>query len=332
MTMRYRQFGQTELRVSEVGVGCSRIGGALSSGGSRKEEIAMLRAAADAGITFFDTSDLYSQGQSEIMLGRALGARRDEVIIATKGGFVVPDQQRRARPDQAATFDRSYGTSQSRPSGAGSAGTTPMPQDFTPAYLSAAVDASLRRLRTDYIDLYQLHSPPRSVVERCDYVDVLERLKDLGKIRHFGLAADGPEDVSGFELDPGVASVQVPFSLLYPQAADQLFPEPGTPKFAIIARSCYAAGFFRDGLDAATLQGMASDWAEILELHRRAAAIGRPLMEAALQFSLAPRAVSVTILGMRTREHLDANLRHYAAAVLTPSELAVLMDGARGAP
>ena len=331
MTMRYRQFGQSEIQVSEVGVGCSRIGGALSSGGSRKEEIAMLRAAADAGITFFDTSDLYSQGQSEIMLGRALGARRDEVIIATKGGFVVPDQQRRVAwiKPYVRPIVRHL---PARPSGAGSAGTTPMPQDFTPAYLSAAVDASLRRLRTDYIDLYQLHSPPRSVVERCDYVDVLERLKDLGKIRHFGLAADGPEDVSGFELDPGVASVQVPFSLLYPQAADQLFPEPGTPKFAIIARSCYAAGFFRDGLDAATLQGMASDWAEILELHRRAAAIGRPLMEAALQFSLAPRAVSVTILGMRTREHLDANLRHYAAAVLTPSELAVLMDGARGAP
>jgi len=327
--MRYRKLGTTGISVSELGVGCSRIGGALSPGGSRKEEIAMLRAAVDAGITFFDTSDLYSQGQSEIVLGRALAPRRSEVTIATKGGYVVPQERRllaRVKPYVRPLVRRLP----VRPSGPGSTGVPPMPQDFTPAYLAAAVDASLKRLRTDHIDLYQLHSPPRAIAERGEYVDALEALKATGKIRHFGLAADAADDVSGFALHPAVASLQVPFSLLHPGAADLVFPASGPADVAVIARSCYAAGLFRNGLAQAELQALTPDWPEIVELHRRADEIGRPLMEAALQFSLAPREVAVTILGMRTRAHLAANLRNYSAAPLTPSELATLTDGGRG--
>jgi aryl-alcohol dehydrogenase-like predicted oxidoreductase len=330
--MRYRPFGRTGLSVSELGVGCSRIGGALSPGGSRKDEERMLRAALDAGINFFDTSDLYSQGQSEVVLGRALGRQRHEAIVATKGGYVVPGEQRlRARIKPLVRPIARF--LPVRPSGAGSAGTAPMPQDFRPDHLVRAVDASLRRLATDHIDVYQLHSPSRSVVERDDAFAALERQRELGKIRCYGLALDSADTVRGFVLGDALASVQVPYSLLYPDAAEVLFPERSTqaPGFAIIARSCYAAGLFKDGLDEAALQQLTPDWPEIVELQRRAELIGRPLIEAALQFSLAPSAVSVTIIGMRTRAHLVDNLRRYDASPLTSTELSILRSAARDA-
>jgi len=328
--MRSRPFGRTGITVSELGVGCSRIGGALTAGSSRKAELQMLRAALDAGITFFDTSDLYSQGQSEVVLGQALARRRHEAVIATKGGYVVPGDQRllaRVKP-LVRPLARLLPV---KPSGAGSAGTSPTPQDFGPDHLVRALDASLRRLRTDHIDVYQLHSPPRSDIERDDYVAALEGQRALGKIRCFGLALDTASEVGGLALSPSIASIQVPYSLLYPEAAEVLFPggEPDAAGRAVIARSCYAAGLFKDDLGQAELQDRTPDWSEILELRRRAEAIGRPLMQAALQFSLAPRAVSVTILGMRDRVHLDDNLRQYDSAPLTSSELAILQDGAR---
>ena len=250
----------------------------------------MLRAAVDAGITFFDTSDLYSQGQSEILLGRALGARRSEVIIATKGGYVVPDERRLARPGQAVRAP-------ARPAAPGPAVRTRQRRDRRPCP------------RTSRPPTWRPPSTPAcggcgpttstSTSSTAHRAPIVERGR-LRRRRSSALKAarqDPPlragrrhaEDVSGFELHPGVASVQVPFSLLHPEAADLLFPGRRLTGVAIIARSCYAAGLFRDGLDQATLQAVTPDWPEILELHRRADAIGRPLMEAALQFSLAPR-------------------------------------------
>src|SRR5262249_52496909 len=98
--MRYRPFGSTGLSVSVLGFGCSRIGGVFSSS-TQREELALLRDATEAGINFFDTADVYSHGQSEILLGKAVKGRRRDVIIATKGGYLLAPQSQllsRAKP------------------------------------------------------------------------------------------------------------------------------------------------------------------------------------------------------------------------------------------
>ncbi len=321
--MRYRPFGNTGLMVSELGVGCSRIGGVLSPDGSRNESLAMLSAAADAGITFFDTADMYSQGQSEVLVGRALRDRRSEVVIATKGGYVVPRQRQlvaRLKPLIGPVAQR---LRVRRPPGSAGPGAS-IAQDFSPDYLAAAVEASLRRLGTDYIDVYQLHSPSQSVVELGDYIAVLADLEAQGKIRHFGIAADAANDAIGFDRHAEIATLQVPFSLLHQQAAVELFPKAKRHGIGVISRSCYAAGLFKDGLSEQALRDLTPDWEQILTLRRTANELERPLLEAALQFSLATEPIAVTIVGMRTPAHLRENLRHHAAAPLTASELAAL--------
>ena len=290
----------------------------------------MLRAAVDAGITFFDTSDLYSQGQSEIVLGRALAPRRSEVTIATKGGYIVPEERRllaRVKPYVRPLVRRLP----VRPAGPGSAGMAPMPQDFTPAYLATAVDASLKRLRTDHIDLYQLHSPPRTIV-------------GAERVRRRARGAEGRWQDPPLRPGRGRGGrrQRVRPSSCRRLPAGPLQPAPsrrgGSACFPCLARpmwlssparvtppACSGTGWRRWSCKPShrTGQRSSSSTGAVDE-------IGRPLMEAALQFSLAPREVAVTILGMRTRAHLAANLRNYSAPPLTPSEIATLTDGARG--
>jgi aryl-alcohol dehydrogenase-like predicted oxidoreductase len=318
-----RSFGRTGLVVSELGVGCSRIGGLLSPGSSRKAELAMLQEAADAGISFFDTADIYAQGQSEVLVGRALRRRRSEVVIATKGGYLLPAGRRlraRVKPFVRPIVEKLG----ARRRALGGSGGGAMAHDFSPDHLRAAVEASLRRLGTDYIDLYQLHSPSRAVVDGGDYLAVLEELRAQGKILHYGLAADDADDVSDFDRWPGIAAVQLPYNLLAQEAARVVFPKAVAHGTAVVARSCFAAGLLDEGVPEATLREITPDWPDILRLRASARELGRPILEVALQFSLATPAVSVTILGMRSSAHLARNLRYCSAPALTAEEMAIL--------
>jgi aryl-alcohol dehydrogenase-like predicted oxidoreductase len=152
--MRYRPLGESGLVVSVAGLGCNNFGGRLDLDGTR----AVVDAAIEAGITLFDTADVYGGGgASERALGEILGRRRDQVVLATKFG--------------AQGADLGYG-----PAAGAKAGR---------AYIRRAVTESLRRLRTDYIDLYQLHTPdPVTPVEET--IAALHELVDEGKIRYLG--------------------------------------------------------------------------------------------------------------------------------------------------
>ena len=326
MTVRYRPLGRTGLTVSAVGVGCSRLGGMFSTDTTERDEVDLLRRALDAGITFFDTADMYSQGRSEVLVGKALRGRRDEAVIATKGGYVWPANRRwlaKAKPllrpvARVAHLDRRRARGRG---GSGDAGPA-VARDFSPRHLVAAVEGSLRRLRTDHIDVYQLHSPTRSVVEAGDYVDTLERLRAQGKIDHFGIAVDTPADALGLDAVPAIATIQTPFSLLEPAARDALFPLAEGRGLGVMARSCFAAGLLKDGLSAGELRARTDDWDQILKLQETARRIGRPLLETALQYSLGTRPIAVTIIGMWRPSQLDTNLRWANASPLDPTEFA----------
>ena len=152
--MRYRSLGSSGLQVSVVGLGCNNFGRRLDLNGTR----AVIDAAIDAGITLFDTADIYGgRGASESLMGEVLGARRDQIVLATKWGNQKSDM--------------GYGPA------AGAKGGR--------AYIKRAVTESLRRLRTDYIDLYQLHTPdPATPIDET--IMALGELITEGKVRYAG--------------------------------------------------------------------------------------------------------------------------------------------------
>jgi aryl-alcohol dehydrogenase-like predicted oxidoreductase len=175
--METRALGS--LRVSVVGVGCNNFGSRLDQDGATN----VVLAALDAGVTFFDTADIYGATKSEVMLGVALGARRDEAIIASKFGMPVDDTH--------------FGAS--------------------PAYVRSACEDSLRRLGTDHLDLYQLHYPD-DTVPIADTLGALRELVDAGKVREIGcsnLTVAQLEEAKAAAGDgPAFVSVQNQYSLL----------------------------------------------------------------------------------------------------------------------
>lgn len=320
--MRYRQFGKTGWRVSEIGFGGARIGGLLAQDGGRATSLRTLEAACDAGINFYDTADMYSQGESEILVGKAFGKKRDKVFIATKGGYCLPKRKRLVQLIKpfAKPIVRALGL---RRSAVPAALSGTVSQDFSPGYLREAVEASLRRLQSDHIDLYQLHSPPREELTGSRLQDALEllgRLKTEGKIREYGIALDSVYDAVHWLNMEGLASLQMPFGLMDLQALDGVFDKVSERQLGIIARGCFGGGALKQSLTEAELRASEPQWERALQIKRLAEQMQRSALEAALQFALSIERISVTILGMRTPEHVATNLQHYAAKPLSVEE------------
>jgi aryl-alcohol dehydrogenase-like predicted oxidoreductase len=325
--VRYRQFGKTGWRVSEIGFGGARIGGLLAEDGGRAASLRTLEVACDAGINFYDTADMYSQGESEILVGKAFRSKRDKVFIATKGGYCLPGRKRLIQwiKPLAKPIVRAIGL---RRSAVPAALTGTVSQDFSPGYLRKAVEASLRRLQSDHIDLYQIHSPPQEELRRTrlqDALGVLARLKAEGKIREYGIALDSVDDAAHCLDMEGIASLQMPFGLMDLQALDGVFDKVSERQFGIITRGCFGGGALKQSLTEADLHATEPQWARVLQIRRITEQIQRSPLEAALQFSLSIERISVTILGMRTPQHLAANLQHYAAKPLSSEEIRELL-------
>jgi len=187
--MRTRRIGSLE--VSIVGLGCNNFGGRLDEGRSA----AVVHAALDAGVTLFDTADIYGGTLSEQFLGRALGARRDEAVVATKFGMAVDAERRGAKPD----------------------------------YVRRALDDSLRRLGTDHVDLYQLHQPDAHT-PLADTLAVLDECVRAGKVREIGCSNFTVPQLREAEaaVAAGAArfvSVQNQYSLLHRDPERDVLPE-----------------------------------------------------------------------------------------------------------
>ncbi len=181
-----RTLGRSGLQVSAMGLGCWAIGGAAwrgdrPTGYGRVDDGESVRAihhALDLGVNFFDTADAYGAGHSERVLGRALAGRRDQVVIATKFGNTFEETTRQLTGE-----------------------------DVSPTYIRRACEASLRRLDTDHIDLYQLHLGVSAVRARL-VLDVLDDLVAQGKIRAYGWSTDDPERARVFAERPHCTAVQ----------------------------------------------------------------------------------------------------------------------------
>src|ERR1700737_2525249 len=156
--MKLNKFGTTGMTVSEIGFGGSRIGGVFADKHSSNEALNVLRKALDAGITFYDTADMYAQGESESLIGTAFRGRREQVILATKGGYCLPARRnmiKRIKP-LVRPIVQALGLKRTKLP-AGISGT--LSQDFSPSHLTKALEESLKRLQTHYSVLYQFNSP-----------------------------------------------------------------------------------------------------------------------------------------------------------------------------
>ena len=327
--MKLNEFGKTGMHVSEIGFGGSRIGGVFAEKNSKKEALVVLRKALESGINFYDTADMYAQGESESLIGTAFRDRRDQVIIATKGGYCLPARRnlmKRIKP-LVRPIVRALGLKRARlPAGMSGA----LSQDFSPSYLTTALEASLKRLQTDYVDLYQLHSPGAPFMQSNAFgaaLETLERLKTQGKLRFYGVATEVPEDAPYCLTAPGISSVQLGFGLLDLQALDQgTLAGAEARGLGIIARGCFGGGLLKDSLDETQLKAATSKWQRILALRSLSKTAGRSVLDIALQFCRDTPAVSVTLLGMRTESHLSDNLRHFQAPPLKAEEYAAVRN------
>ena len=297
--MEKRRIGSLEVPV--VGLGCNNFGRRVDAAGTA----AVVDAALDAGVDFFDTADIYGSGQSEEYLGRALQGRREQVVLASKFGMEMDGQRHGAHPD----------------------------------YIRRAVEDSLRRLRTDRIDLYQLHTPDESV-PIADTLGALGELVRAGKVREIGcsnFSAAQLREADG-AVRPGAArfaSVQNEYSLLQREPEDGVLDACERLGIAFIPYYPLASGLltgkYRRGepvpqgarLSDERLADRRSD--EKLRLVERliafAEARGHTLLELAFSWLLARRAVASVIAGATKPEQVRANA-HAAGWKMTGEELA----------
>lgn len=327
--MEHRRFGTTNLMVSEIGFGCARLGGVFQNA-SRADMLRALRMALDAGITLYDTADMYCQGESEELLGKAFRGRREQVIIASKVGYCLPARRKlvsKVKPLLKPAIRRLGISRHTLPSGASGA----LTQDFTPDYIARAIEGSLRRLRTDYLDLYQLHSPPPEVLESGDFLAPLEKLQREGKIRYFGVSCETTADARTCLRYPDISSLQLRLSLLDQSALETAILRARERGVALIARECFAGGLLAKPIGALGLEALIpgetereAKRGEILGYASRAGQFGRSLPELAFQFVRAVEGITVTLLGMRTEAQLAGNLRLLAAPPLAPADLIAL--------
>ncbi len=310
--MKLRSFGNTDLKVSEYGLGCARIGGIFQ--GDSKSFLRLLATAADFGINFFDTADMYSQGESEVLIGQAFRKQRGRVIIASKAGYCLPTRRRfaaRIKPLLRPLIRALKIRRDKLPGGARGA----LSQDFSPAYLRQAVEGSLRRLKTDHLDLFQLHSVPLDVVMNGEWEPLLDDLKRSGKIRYYGVSCDVLEaGLAGLGYS-NVASVQCVLNLLEPGSARQLIPQAMSRGVGVIARECLANGLLIKDAKDIDLKQYCSSAAEVeqrveqlKELREQAAGEGLPLSTLALRYASRLDGVSVALIGARSVHQLQSLL------------------------
>jgi aryl-alcohol dehydrogenase-like predicted oxidoreductase len=304
----------------QLGMGCARLGEAMS-GGSWKDRVLLVRRAVERGVRYFDTADAYGNGASERLLGQALRGRRSEVEIATKGGYLFRQRsavESRARVHLGPVLRR-LGTqvvtaTTNHPASYSS-------QDFSAAYLRKALDASLKRLGTDYVDVYQLHAPRAVQVETL--VELGDELVAAGKIRKFGIAIEELDEASSWIDSRQFQVIQLPFGVLQSDARDDLLPAAAEMGKIVIARSVLGGGVLSPRpVDVGGRPTHATHVRSQLEQLARDA--DASVAQLAMWYVRARDDVGIALVGMRVSPHLDEAVRAFGSAMPDGTVLARL--------
>ena len=304
--MKYRHLPRTDLDPSEVGFGLWTVGTDWWGRIEESDKVLLLDKALDLGINFFDTADTYGEGYGEEILAKALGHQRHNIIIATKFGYDFYDSIERIGHQERT-------------------------QRFEPEFIRFACEQSLKRLNTDYIDLYQLHNPRMDAIEKEEVFDLLNTLVKEGKIRHYGSAL-GP-DIGWFEegeasmRERKVYSLQIIYSILEQEPARRFFPIAEEQQVGLISRVPHASevltGRFSEppAFDPGDHRAhrrhewMAQALKKSEQVKFLAEGTGRSLAQSAIKFCLAQGTI-VSVLPNIT--NVD-DLTEYASATETPA-------------
>ncbi|QGZ65172.1 aldo/keto reductase [Paraburkholderia acidisoli] len=217
--MQKRMLGNSGLEVSAMGLGCMGLSYGYGPATNKADAIALIRAAFEQGVTFFDTAEAYAQGENETLLGEALAPFRDQVVIATKFGFEGGDVQQgvNSKPDN----------------------------------IRAVTEAALKRLRTDRIDLlYQHRVDPEVPME--DVAGAVKTLIEQGKVKHFGLSEAGVESIRRAHAVQPVAALQSEYSLWWREPEHAILPLLAELGIGFVPFSPLGKGFLTGAIDAST--------------------------------------------------------------------------------
>ncbi len=293
--MNTRRLGRTGLMVSEVSFGAWAVGGGWEIGGAGigygdtddDVSIAAINRALEQGVNLIDTADAYGAGHSEELIGEALEGRWDECYVATKAG----NERRDPEPGR---------------------------KNFARDYIIGACEKSLKRLRKDVIDLYQLHNPPPEIGGKDEVFETLQRLKEQGKIRFIGVSITTPEEGIDYIKRGLVDALQIYYNIMTRDAEKELFPlcikeDIGTLIRAPLKSGILTGKFTTDTTFAST--DHRGNWlkGDLLERAVKEADAVKELVapmapaEAALRFILNQEAVSTVIPGAKNAEQVDAN-------------------------
>jgi aryl-alcohol dehydrogenase-like predicted oxidoreductase len=316
-----RVLGRTGLHVSEIGFGGWAIGGNAfgNSYGTTDdaESRRAIRRAYELGCNFFDTADVYGHGHSEALLGETLQDVRANVYFATKvgGNFYNRDVHPLVRERLAQLTGKPYADLEPD---------APLPvthdANFTPQYIRFAVRRSLERLRTDYLDLLQLHNPSLAALSSMETYAVLEELKQEGMIRWYGVSVHPPDEGLAAIRATMPDTVQIVYNLARREPETAFFPAAREANVGVIAReplangllaarhapdSTWERGDIRGRMPRAYIAQLVTLAQRIQELARKSGASAAQL---ALKFVLDHPAVSTVIVGMKTVAQVEENL------------------------
>jgi aryl-alcohol dehydrogenase-like predicted oxidoreductase len=290
--LKKRKLGNSDLFVTELGLGC------MSIGTEEKTARALIETALDEGINYFDTADLYDFGKNEKLVGRALKEVREKVVIATKVGNRWNQEQ------------------------------SGWSWDPSKEYIKEAVKQSLNRLGTDYIDLYQLHGG--TIADPIDdTIEAFEELKAEGIIRYYGISSIRPNVIREYVKKSSIVSVMMQYSILDRRPEEEALPLLQEHGISVVTRGPLAKGLLSDKMLEKISEKGYQDYSrqellDVLPVLKEKVASDRSFTEVALQYNLANPTIASVIAGASSPEQIRSNARAVKSNTLTAEEFSVI--------
>ncbi|MEO6948985.1 MAG: aldo/keto reductase [Ginsengibacter sp.] len=287
--MEYQFLGKSDLNISRIGFGC------MSLKPDQKDFNDIIHAAMDQGINYFDTADLYDKGENEILLGKAFKGKRDKVIIASKAG------------------------NQWREDGSG--------WDWNPRkeYILKCADDSLRRLQTDYIDLFQLHGG--TMDDNIDEsIEAFEILLQQGKIRYYGLSSIRPNVIRKHVEYGKLTSVMIQYSLLDRRPEESILSYLKENDIGVVARGSVGTGLLLDKPAIPYLNWSEKEVAHAANVVKKVAIRDSADAQIAIQYVLQHPAIASAIVGMHTMKQLEDAIKAIALPPLSNFDMDILQN------
>ena len=279
--MKFRTLGQSDLHISELSLGCMSLPTDINAAKY------VVNAALANGINYFDTADLYDRGYNEQIIGELLQDVRQDIILATKVGNRITE------------------------------GVDGWHWDASPSYIEQAVKESLRRLKTDYIDVYQLHGG--TIDDNFPaIIETFERLKQQGYIRHYGISSIRPNVFVPFLQSSNAISNMMQYNML-DRCAEEFFSTIQSAGASVVTRGSIAKGLLTSNWQDRLKPYMTYDEQQLATLLPMIEQHYGSLHSAALAWNLQHNVIASTVIGARTKEQLQENLRAYEQIATLPS-------------